>query len=58
MEKLQYPEIHKVDQIDDYHGTLVSDPYRWLEDSDSAATKEWIKNQNDLTQRYLQDIPQ
>ena len=43
MEKLQYPDTKKVDQIDDYHGTIVLDPYRWLEDSNSEQTKEWIK---------------
>ena len=58
MEKLQYPDTKKVDQIDDYDGTIVSDPYRWLEDSNSGQTKEWIKKQNDLTQGYLEDIPQ
>jgi len=36
--KLVYPESKKVDQIDDYHGK-VADPYRWLEDLDSADTR-------------------
>lgn len=56
MEKLHYPYTKKVDQIDDYHGTLVSDPYRWLEDTDSTDTAEWIKAQNELTQSFLSDI--
>jgi prolyl oligopeptidase len=57
MEKLQYPETRKLEQIDDYHGTLISDPYRWLEDSNSEETKRWISEQNKLTQYYLTDIP-
>ena len=57
MEKDQYPLTHKVDQVDNYHGKLVADPYRWLEDPNSAQTKEWIDNQNELTQKYLGDIP-
>lgn len=57
MEKLHYPETPTVEQIDDYHGTQVSDPYRWLEDTHSAETMAWIKAQNQLTQSYLEDIP-
>jgi prolyl oligopeptidase len=57
MEKIQYPPTRKVDQVDNYHGKLVADPYRWLEDPNSAQTKEWIDNQNELTQKYLGDIP-
>ena len=58
MEKLRYPSVHKVNQVDDYHGTQVADAYRWLEDSNSAETREWIKSQNHLTQSYLKDIPE
>jgi len=43
MERLHYPEIPTVEQVDDYHGTLISDPYRWLEDTNSAETEAWIK---------------
>ncbi len=57
MERLQYPHTKKVDQIDDYHGTLVADPYRWLEDSDSPETAAWIEAQNALTESFLSDIP-
>ncbi len=56
MERLHYPETPTVEQIDDYHGTLVSDPYRWLEDTNSAETETWIKAQNLLTQTYLEDV--
>ncbi len=53
-----YPVTKKVDQTDNYHGTSVADPYRWLEDANSAETKEWVTAQNKLTQAYLAQIPQ
>src|SRR5436305_10759287 len=55
--KLVYPESKKVDQIDDYHGTKVADPYRWLEDLDSADTHTWVEAQNQVTFAYLNEIP-
>jgi prolyl oligopeptidase len=55
--KIVYPESKKVDQVDDYHGTRVADPYRWLEDLDSADTRQWVEAQNRLTFAYLNDIP-
>ena len=42
---------------DDYHGTKVTDPYRWLEDDNAAETKDWVKKQNDVTFGYLEKIP-
>jgi prolyl oligopeptidase len=53
-----YPVTVKTNQVDDYHGTLVSDPYRWLEDDNSDATKEWVKTENQLTFSYLETIPE
>ena len=44
---LAYPPTHTVDQVDDYHGTRVADPYRWLEDIDSSATTDWIATCSD-----------
>lgn len=57
MTKLNYPPTRQVDQVDDYHGTLVADPYRWLEEVDSPAALEWIAAQNELTFSFLEGIP-
>jgi prolyl oligopeptidase len=54
---LKYPESYRGDHVDDYHGTKVADPYRWLEDPDSAQTQAWVKAQNELTFDYLSQIP-
>ncbi|MBL4657869.1 MAG: S9 family peptidase [Flavobacteriales bacterium] len=56
-QKLTYPTAKKVDQIDDYHGVKVADPYRWLEDDRSDETGLWVKEQNEVTQSYLEQIP-
>ena len=55
---LTYPVSKKTDQLDNYHGTNVADPYRWLEDANSAETKSWVDAQNKVTQAYLAQIPQ
>ena len=57
MSTFKYPPTATVDQIDDYHGTLVSDPYRWLEDTESPETKAWVKAQNTVTFEFLEKIP-
>ncbi|MDZ7951452.1 prolyl oligopeptidase family serine peptidase [Nostoc sp. DedQUE09] len=56
-ENLTYPTSHKSNQADNYHGTLVADPYRWLEDPDSEETRTWIEAQNQVTFGYLSEIP-
>jgi prolyl oligopeptidase len=56
--KLNYPKTKKGDQVDDYFGTKVADPYRWLEDDNSAETKAWVEAQNKVTFAYLNQIPQ
>ncbi len=57
MTKLSYPITRKCDQVDDYHGTQVADPYRWLEDVDSPETLDWIEQQNKLTFGCLEQVP-
>ena len=55
--QLSYPDTRKIDHTDDYHGTKVADPYRWLEDDRSAETTEWVKAENKVTNAYLGQIP-
>ena len=55
---LVYPESPRGDVEDTYHGVTVADPYRWLEELDSAATAAWVRAQNEVTFRYLEDIPE
>jgi prolyl oligopeptidase len=53
----QYPPTRKVEQVDNYHGVPVADPYRWLEDDNSAETAKWVEAQNKVTFGYLEKIP-
>jgi prolyl oligopeptidase len=55
---LPYPDAPRVDQIDEYFGTRVADPYRWLEEVDSPQTQRWIAEQNALTESVLETVPQ
>ncbi|NBA85299.1 prolyl oligopeptidase family serine peptidase [Emticicia sp. CRIBPO] len=57
MAQYKYPQTRKIDHTDDYNGTKISDPYRWLEDDRSAETAEWVKEQNKVTFDYLSQIP-
>jgi prolyl oligopeptidase len=52
-----YPPTRKCDQVDQYHGVTVADPYRWLEDLDSEETALWVEAQNRVTFGYLNEIP-
>jgi len=56
-QQLQYPKPRKVNQVDDYHGTKVADPYRWMEDDNSPETASWVKAENAVTFPYLEAIP-
>ena len=49
----KYPEAMKVDVTDDYHGTTVADPYRWLEDPDAEETVAWVTKENEITAQYI-----
>lgn len=58
--KLKYPETVKIEQLDNYHGTEVSDPFRWLEDDvrESDDVHNWVEAQNAVTFAYLETLPQ
>jgi prolyl oligopeptidase len=52
-----YPPASRGDDADDYHGELISDPYRWLEDTGAPQTVSWVKAQNELTAAFLAAVP-
>ena len=54
---IQYPATKRVDHTDNYFGTPVSDPYRWLENVDSANVHTWVEAENKVTQDYFAQIP-
>src|SRR3989441_5951887 len=55
---IAYPVARKGQQVDDYHGTRVADPYRWLEDVDAADTRAWVEAENRVTAAYLAQVPE
>ena len=55
--KFEYPDTQTVDVTDDYHGTEVADPYRWLEDLDGEDTATWVAAQNEISRPYLESLP-
>lgn len=55
--QLKYPDTKKEIVSDDYNGVKVEDPYRWLEDDNSAETKDWVQRENAVTFSYLEKIP-
>ena len=56
-QRLHYPDARRGNEVDDYFGTSVPDPYRWLEDVDAPETRRWIEAENALTFSYLGAIP-
>jgi len=56
-DKITYPKAKKTEVTDDYFGTKVADPYRWLEDDNSAETAKWVKAENKVTDAWLEKIP-
>src|SRR6476660_6277700 len=56
--RLAYPVAAKGTQVDDYHGTSIADPYRWLENTDSPETKAWVEAENRVSFSYLAAIPE
>lgn len=54
--QIKYPHTKKVNQEDNYFGTIVKDPYRWLEDDNSEETKAWVKEENAVTDQYFSQI--
>src|SRR5258706_352819 len=57
MTRQPYPPAHREDLVENLHGTPVSDPYRWLENRDDPATKEWLEAQDELFQTSVQSLP-
>src|SRR5688572_13613642 len=57
---LNYPQTQRVDQVDDFHGTRVKDPYRWLEQDvrESSEVAAWVEAQNKVTFGYLEALEQ
>lgn len=55
--QIKYPDTKKMNQEDNYFGTIVKDPYRWLENDNSDETKKWVKEENEVTENYLSKIP-
>ncbi len=55
--RLIYPNTKQVDQVDEYHGIQVQDPFRWLENMASEETQQWINAQDELTGKFLEAVP-
>ena len=53
----RYPQPRKADTVDDYFGAKVADPYRWMEDLNSPELKKWIDEENAVTFKYLDGLP-
>ena len=58
-ESMEYPQTRKVDQVDEYFGEPVVDPYRWLEDDvrQSDEVRMWVEAQNEVSFAYINQLP-
>ncbi len=56
-DKHTYPPARQADVVDDYHGTKVPDPYRWMEDAGADETVAWVEAENKLTRAFLDGVP-
>ncbi len=54
---VKYPETKKVESTEDFHGTKITENYRWLENDTAEDTKEWVSKENIVTYNYLDQIP-
>ena len=54
---MKYPQTHKGDVVDDYSGTKIPDPYRWMEDLDAKEVAAWVGEQNAVTEAHLAALP-
>lgn len=57
-QKFTYPKAKKIDVVENYHGTPVVDPYRWMENEEDSDLKAWIEEQNKLTFGYIRGVPE
>src|SRR5690349_1129771 len=55
-QRLAYPETKKIDQVDDFFGTKVADPYRWMEDLNATDVADWVKRENTVTEQYFSQL--
>jgi prolyl oligopeptidase len=54
---LDYPDTRRVDHTDDYFGTVVADPYRWMEDLEAPELETWVEKQNEISIPFLEEMP-
>ena len=55
--EIDYPDTRTDEVVDDYHGTMIEDPFRWLEVDTAAEVKDWVQRQNEVTFGYLESLP-
>ena len=56
--RIVYPAASRIEQVDEYHGVKVADPYRWLEDLDSQQTRDWVAAENGVTSAFFAGLPE